>query len=565
MLNTIIKNKLEKIVFPILPSDIKCKKEQDKLSYAFNLFCVSTILDIDPQMTQSYITEGANDKGIDALYIDEENKNIYFFQSKYSSVNREKKDYEDKKQIGEKEVEKVKNTVLDIMNGKEIVNCNIRLREKIEEIRIAQKNALMPFNVKLYFISNTENKDAIHHNAINILKKNFVRDYIEYEDINLNDIFLYLSNNKNKKYDVTITANGQINASIIGGVNGYVFNLKATELIKIYETCGKDEILSNNLRYCLNSKINDEIQDTIKNKDYCKFFWFFNNGISIISDTVYAPETFHDGNGNRKLKLVHPSIINGGQTTRSLYNIYKEEPDLFNCNNIDSIQVLVRVYQTDWPTLIQKITKGTNTQNSIIIRDLKANNEIQNRIKEYFLDNDVFLETKRGEFNDKDYKIIKNDAVFQMYISLYEKKPHIAKNTKTSIFEKSFDFILDKAKDDEKLAKKFFRSYEIWKIVYDKQNKSSKDFLDKNIFILHSTFALMYLLSLLNPHLLDTDIEIDCKKFDSNYDEAINMLRNIVEYKTTTLKNKYNNNIFFKSSDSTLAIEDYITNQLNKK
>ena len=43
----------------------------------------------------------------------------------------------------------------------------------------------------------------------------------------------------------------------------------------------------------------------------------------------------------------------------------------------DDVRVLVRVYATDTPDLVQRITLTTNSQNRITDRDLRANDRVQ--------------------------------------------------------------------------------------------------------------------------------------------------------------------------------------------
>lgn len=560
MLNPILKNKLEKVIFPILPKkEIKTKEElQEKYSYAFNLLAISTILDLDINMTEEYITDGTDDKGIDGVYIDnsQDPTTILFFQSKYFEFQS----IERNKQIGETEINKIKEIIEDIIYGKTIEKVNDRLNEKIKEIRLLQKDSMQPLNIKIYIISNAEFTKTIHDNAKYILENDLKNNYITFEDVNINDLFNLIDDNKkNKNITTTITASGQINDSIIGGVVGRVFNLKATELIKLYMECGKDNIFSNNIRFFLkSSKINKEIQNTIKDLEFAKYFWFFNNGISIIADKVEAPDIFHDGNGNRKLTLSNPSIINGGQTTRSLYNLFTEQPDLFDTNNknIESVQVLVRVYEiSNNEKLIEKITKGTNRQNAILATDLLSNNKILLKIKELFKDNGICFETKRGEFNNQICFVIKSEAVFQMYISLYEQKPHIAKNKLSAIERFSNLILIDKNKD---IAQKFFRSYEIWNFVHEKEKNIDKNFLEQNIFIINATFSIMYTMTLLDKELLDINKKIDYTKAETTYLDTIKILRIIVNKQIEELKDGYNNNLFFKNSNSTILIENHI-------
>lgn len=71
---------------------------------------------------------------------------------------------------------------------------------------------------------------------------------------------------------------------------------------------------------------------------------------------------------NPSLKIKNAQIVNGCQTTVTLREAYeKKKLD-------ESVKVLLRVYSTDNPSLVEKITLTTNNQNKITDRDdLRAN------------------------------------------------------------------------------------------------------------------------------------------------------------------------------------------------
>ncbi|GMO66517.1 MAG: hypothetical protein Ta2D_12550 [Rickettsiales bacterium] len=547
MLNIALKSRLEKRIFPLLPIDIRNQDEQKKLSYSFIIFSLSTILNKDYNEVLEYITDGSGDNGIDAVYI--EDNNIAFFQFKYNSND---------KPIGENESKKVIQSVVDIIDNKPIVNASPLLKEKIRDINVLQDGSGI-LNINVYFVSNSEN-EVIDANSKKFLNERFDDEYKNYKEFNIKDLYSILDvNTKNSNCEVEIIANGKGFSADVAGIRTFLINISASELIKMYESCKKERIFSNNVRFYLkNSRINKAIKDTICDKDFSRYFCLFNNGISIIADKVEAPEHFQDSNGNRKIKILNPSIINGGQTTRSIYDVYQSSIS----NSLNDIQILVRIYETTNSEIIEKITIGTNSQNAINLRDLQSNEQEQKRIQEFFADKNIGLEIKRGEFNNESNKTefdktIKNDELFQRYMTLYEEKPHLARGSKTALFNKNFNEIL-KNKDKE-LPEKFFRSYEVWDFVFTKQINMPKEELNKKPFIIYANFSIMFAMSLLDKNILDIKIPLN---IDNIYNDVITIIEKVVKEEQKELGDRYSNNDFFKSPNSTTKIKKVLENNL---
>ena len=141
----------------------------------------------------------------------------------------------------------------------------------------------------------------------------------------------------------------------------------------------------------------------------------FNNGISIVCD-FYEVSDF---SATCRLKIVNPLIVNGGQTTKALYSL-KESKKLSQ-----KISVLTRIYETQQDHLINKITEGTNTQNSISLRDIKSNQAVQKKVKDYFSNKGIFLDIKRDlnsqQEKDNHRGFIANDTLLQAYVSFYQR------------------------------------------------------------------------------------------------------------------------------------------------
>lgn len=149
----------------------------------------------------------------------------------------------------------------------------------------------------------------------------------------------------------------------------YVAILPGKCLSSLYERYG-GRLLEQNVRSFLQftGKINKGIRETIKEKPH--MFLAYNNGIAATAD---AMELDKDG---RNIKMIsNLQIVNGGQTTASIYHTEKKDKA-----DISDIYVQVKFSivkkKDDFSNIVSNISKYANTQNKVNNADFSANNPI---------------------------------------------------------------------------------------------------------------------------------------------------------------------------------------------
>lgn len=146
----------------------------------------------------------------------------------------------------------------------------------------------------------------------------------------------------------------------------YVAILPGEFLYSLYEVYG-GRLLEQNVRSFLQftGKINQGIRDTIKNKPH--MFLAYNNGIAATADDMEV-----DNNGYIK-KISNLQIVNGGQTTASIYHTKKKDKA-----DISDIWVQVKLSivkkRDEYEKIVSDISKFANTQNKVNNADFSANN-----------------------------------------------------------------------------------------------------------------------------------------------------------------------------------------------
>ena len=147
----------------------------------------------------------------------------------------------------------------------------------------------------------------------------------------------------------------------------YIAIIPGTCLAKLYERYGA-RLLEQNVRSFLQftGKINKGIRDTIKTEPH--MFLAFNNGIAATADHLELDKT------NRYVrKISNLQIVNGGQTTASIYNTAKK--DKADISNI-FVQVKFSIIEKpeQYSEIVSRISRYANTQNKVNDADFSANN-----------------------------------------------------------------------------------------------------------------------------------------------------------------------------------------------
>lgn len=140
----------------------------------------------------------------------------------------------------------------------------------------------------------------------------------------------------------------------------------------VYDKYGA-RLLEANVRSFLSvtGKVNKGIRDTLKEKP--DRFMAYNNGIVVVADEVHLGRAGDGSPGLLWLKGMQ--IVNGGQTTASLYFTKKKNPevDLSRVRIPAKIIVLHSQDAAAEENLISDISKYANSQNSVKVSDLSAN------------------------------------------------------------------------------------------------------------------------------------------------------------------------------------------------
>lgn len=305
----------------------------------------------DQDIALSWLTDGANDGGIDAIINDpaSEGNDVVIIQSKY---------YE--------------NTVLD---SDAIAAEFIKIKGTIKDL---QKNKVSEYNNKVVTAFRNATSQLEDNGEIRIVlftsySPSSKREYTKLDKTMKNalpDYSCELYCGAEIESEIELSENGKLNVdfdklnidqkdNFLKYEDSIIVNISALSLQDLY-TRRRNGLLGRNLRYYIRQKAVDTgISDTIARTP--EDFWYKNNGLVIVCDNYEIDGTV--------LKLTNFSIVNGGQTTNRISQVDISKDFYLQC----------KVVKTKGSTDDEKdqfilgIADATNSQKPIKPSDLKAN------------------------------------------------------------------------------------------------------------------------------------------------------------------------------------------------
>ena len=493
-------NKYSKDYFKNIKTNNKIDESQNKRLgfYLLILECVTgnpnmdelqdTI--IDTEFCNLVYNEQNNDYGIDAVYIDEEQKIIKLFNFKFRENF--------KKNRGQKE-----GNILDSskflmkLNSGNFDGVDSRTRKKLERIQ-SHFDSEEIWKTELYLVSNDNIALSADNNTINDFKD--VYDIIV-KPITLDDIVSFISERPDAlSAEFIIDSNSVLTyeENSLSTQKSYLVKLPLSTLIRI--TCSNPDIrndssmkdlselrdvnlelgvLYDNVRgYLGNTKFNKSILNTLKEEP--SRFFMYNNGITITAQNIIMKSI----NGKQKYscKIDGFQIVNGGQSLRTIYEYKRED---FNEENLAVSEVLVRLFKTEFDEeLTNNIAEYTNSQNAISSTDLKSISNLQIHIEKYLETEDIFYIRKAGDVKSKDRNFnfrITMERLAQLIYS-YKGYPDRATNQKSQLFERYYDDIFDKNKLDFDLYVNLVKYYAKVEDFYE--NSNYKSYNQKYLYVI---------------------------------------------------------------------------------
>lgn len=362
------------------------------------------IEDIDSVAAES-LTDGANDKKCDLIYVDRESGTAVIAQA-YNRNNAKLKDSTKSNKASDLnaaaawvfkvDISKVPNTIKDAV---------LDLQDAIKEQTISTIYFWYVHNLNETLNPRVENEMVTLQEQVQAAVNN------KYPAEELKIVALEVGLNTIQKWFDNSTRRISIEDNfVVECKNGFELDSKSWRAY-VTAVSGKwlrsiyldkrDDLFSGNPRSFLGkgkrkNSINSGIIESVRNEP--TNFWAYNNGVTaLVNDFDYDDE-------KEKLTIKGITIINGAQTTGAI-----SEPEAVN----DDFYIPCRFIVCNDKTIIESIINNNNNkQNEILPSDLRSNDKQQERLRNDF-NKYPALFYNGGRRDDK---TVKNKIVFEPYL-----------------------------------------------------------------------------------------------------------------------------------------------------
>ena len=177
------------------------------------------------------------------------------------------------------------------------------------------------------------------------------------------------------------------------------------------------------------TQVNDEIQESLKQKD-SEDFWWLNNGITIVASRA--------SQSAKTLTIEDPQIVNGLQTSTEIHKYfsqYKTEGDQRN--------VLVRVIVPSHADSRDRIIKATNSQTAVPPASLRATGKIHRDIEEYLYPRGLYYDRRKNFYKNEGKprdRIIGIPQLAQATMAIVLARPDNARARPSSLLKRDDDY-----------------------------------------------------------------------------------------------------------------------------
>lgn len=415
---------------------------------------------------QEIITDGPDDKGVDAIHIveGESSAEVFIFQSKYRESHGTCH-----KTINDAEVLKIGLFLNELFDKSDSLagSGNFQLQEAVSRIwELHDKGKICRY--KVIFCSNGAGFSTSAQGIAESVKAS--HSEVGFEFYSGHDVVQAMAIEGRDAEDGQLQViSKEILERTDGDVRGVIASVDAQSFVDLItaddgETI-KRHLFDDNLRVFLGAKggYNQDIISTATSGD-SYLFWYLNNGVTITCKSF----SYNKGHTNPKLVFKDFQIVNGAQTSHSLVEAARTNPAA-----LSDVVLMVRMYATDRADIAERVAVATNSQARIQSRDLMSNHATLKKLELAFKECGYFFERKRNMHSDKpEEKRIDALKLGQIILSFELREPDKAKTESDSIFDSRFHHIFGSRQSIDELI----RLYQIYEIIEELRNKYQAEF-----------------------------------------------------------------------------------------
>ena len=401
----------------------------------------------DPNQAKYDMTDGADDKQIDAIVVDDNSSAVYIIQGKFIGA-------------ASMDAEPLREVLSSWVQLKDLVKLQEGGNERLKRRLVDVSKALEDEYEVIFELITTAN---LTESALKDLKR-FQEELAKNEELTAS---LNIVDNEElkRRYDLALEQESPvINFTLdleqnkyvsmeVAGTRAITAAIPLKECIK-FPGIKDGTLFRKNVRQSLglNNRVNKSIKSTIYSDRYRDFF-FYHNGITAICNKMELDiNTLH---------LNGFSVVNGCQSLNTILSCSER------VKNLEDTYIMFRFYEIPQRDRAEKISISTNFQTAVKPRDLRSNDKRVLNLKRLFEQKypQGYFITKRGEeappSKDRKYVVDLVDLGKHL-IAWHSQRPNIA-YSESKIFDKYFEQLFKREYNPENIQALNFWMQEIKK------------------------------------------------------------------------------------------------------
>ena len=383
-------------------SDVEVGNDNNKQFETRSLAALALMMKsgIDANASCLHITDGYHDMGIDAIYLDETQKQLFVVQSKWRDNGQGS--------VTQEEMHSFVEGIRRIINF-DIDGANARIKAKKADIDSALETIGYQVHAVFIHTGNTKLTDYALRPLNDLLSttNDEVDTLIVFEEVLYQDVYTYLARGQETEEitlnDVILSNWGKIDTPF----TAYYGTISAAAIGVWYREHG-NRLFAKNIRfYKGNTEVNDGIKRVLLQEP--ENFFYFNNGIKLLCKSIHRKVKDSTTNETGLFKLEGVSLVNGAQTAGSIGTVFAESPE-----QVSKAYVMIQIIdlsQASGETATQ-ITKLSNTQNRIENRDFASLDPTQEKIRqELSFSHFSYLYKSGDRMTDPDHQLTFDESI----------------------------------------------------------------------------------------------------------------------------------------------------------
>jgi len=335
-----------------------------------------------PNEAAQEITDGPDDKQIDAVMVDDDNRRVVVVQGKFISAPSV-----DGEPLGE--VLRAWARLHDLEGLQR--DCNARLKERLEAVsRALQDDYEVEFQLLTTGTLTAAAQNDLAAFSVQLENMGHFAASLQLVDVPVLETLLAEADERDLpmlRHEIALDPN----KTMVTDMHGTRLVIAAIPLRECLKLPGirDGRLFRKNVRQSLgaNNKVNRGLRDTLKN-DRVRDFFFYHNGITALC------RKFELSADRTRLSLDDLSVVNGCQSLTTIYSSSERVRALPE----NEAYVLFRFYEIPQRELAERISLYTNSQSAVKPRDLRSNDKVMLSLKKSYeaLYRDGFFINQRG-------------------------------------------------------------------------------------------------------------------------------------------------------------------------